>query len=296
MVPSLLLQQLRQARDLADRHYAEPLDLEALAAAAHVSRYHFGRCFAETYGETPMRYLTRRRIERAQDLFRSANLTVTEVCMLVGFSSLGSLSSRFRELVGESPTAYRDRWAARGGPHIPGCFLFMRGVDRWQMKDRNLGEASRPTDPQGARMITNVSLATVWVNDQDEAKAFYVDKLGFREGSDVAMGDGYRWVTVIHADHPEMQLTLMRPGPPLDDEDAAAFRRMLDKGSLGAVGLATDDCHQTYEELSAKGVTYVQEPADRPYGVEAIQRDNSGNWLVLVEPKPFNPADFASGA
>jgi hypothetical protein len=78
-----------------------------------------------------MRYLTRRRIERAQDLLRSANLTVTEVCMLVGFSSLGSFSSRFRELVGESPTEYRDRWAAQGGPHIPGCFLFMRGVDHW---------------------------------------------------------------------------------------------------------------------------------------------------------------------
>ena len=145
-------------------------------------------------------------------------------------------------------------------------------------------------------MITNVSLATVWVNDQDEAKAFYIDKLGFREGSDVAMGDGYRWVTVIHPDHPELEVTLMRPGPPLDDEDAAAFRRMLDKGSLGAVGLATDDCHQTYEELSAQGVAFVQEPADRPYGVEAILRDNSGNWLVLVEPKPFSPEDFASGA
>ena len=147
MVPSVLLPQLRQARDLADRHYAEPLDLEGLAAAAHVSRFHFARCFAETYGETPMRYLTRRRIERAQDLLRSANLTVTEVCMLVGFSSLGSFSSRFRELVGESPTAYRDRWATRGGPHIPGCFLFMRGVDRWQKEDSNLGEASSRTDP-----------------------------------------------------------------------------------------------------------------------------------------------------
>ncbi len=75
-----------------------------------------------------MRYLTRRRIERAQDLLRSANLTVTEVCMLVGFTSLGSFSSKFSELVGESPVAYRNRWAARGGPHIPGCYLFMRGV------------------------------------------------------------------------------------------------------------------------------------------------------------------------
>lgn len=131
MVPATLLPRLRQARDLADRHFAEPLDLDRLSGAAQVSKYHFVRCFAETYGETPMRYLTRRRIERAQDLLRSANLTVTEVCMMVGFSSLGSFSTRFRELVGESPSQYRDRWAAKGGPHIPGCFLFMRGIDRW---------------------------------------------------------------------------------------------------------------------------------------------------------------------
>ena len=78
-----------------------------------------------------MRYLTHRRIERAQDLLRSANLTVTEVCMLVGFTSLGSFSSTFRRLVGETPTQYRDRWAATGGPRIPGCYLFMRGIDRW---------------------------------------------------------------------------------------------------------------------------------------------------------------------
>ena len=143
-------------------------------------------------------------------------------------------------------------------------------------------------------MITNVSLATVWVTDQDEAKAFYIDKLGFQEGADITMGDGYRWVTVAHPDHPELQLTLTIPGPPLDEDDAASVRRMLDKGSLGAVGLATDDCRKTHEELVAKGVEFVQEPADRPYGVEAIVRDNSGNWLVLVEAKPFSPDDFQS--
>ena len=72
---------LRRARDLVDRSYADPLDLDALAAEAGLSRYHFVRTFADTYGDTPMRYLTRRRIERAQDLLRSANLTVTEVCI-----------------------------------------------------------------------------------------------------------------------------------------------------------------------------------------------------------------------
>ena len=132
-------------------------------------------------------------------------------------------------------------------------------------------------------MITNVSLATVWVTDQDEAKAFYIDKLGFVEGTDVSMGDGYRWLTVMHPDHPEMQLTLMLPGPPLDEEDAAAFRRMMDKGSLAAVGLSTDDCRTTHKELVAKGVEFIQEPAERPYGVEALFRDDSGTWFSLTQ-------------
>ena len=93
-VPEELLVHLRRAKDLADRNYAEPLDLEALAAAAGVSKYHFLRCFTATYGKRPALYLAERRIERAQDLLRATNLTVTEVCMLVGYTSLGSFSSR----------------------------------------------------------------------------------------------------------------------------------------------------------------------------------------------------------
>jgi len=123
-----LLPHLRRAHDHIDRHYREPLDLERLSRVAGVSKFHFVRTFEAAYGETPIRYLTRRRIERAQDLLRHANLTVTEICMLVGFASLGAFSRRFTLLVGESPTAYRDRWAARGGPHVPGCWLFMRGA------------------------------------------------------------------------------------------------------------------------------------------------------------------------
>lgn len=88
-----------------------------------------------------MRYVTRRRIERAQDLIRSANVSITEVSVMVGFNSLGSFSSRFRELVGVSPTEYRNRWTASEGDLIPGCFLFMRGVDRWPTTSSNLGEA-----------------------------------------------------------------------------------------------------------------------------------------------------------
>jgi AraC-like DNA-binding protein len=109
-----------------DRDYAQPIDLDALARRAHCSRFHFLRSFRAAYGETPHAYLTRRRIERAKDLLRSANLTVTEVCFLVGFSSLGSFSARFRELVGVPPSAYRDDAVRRGGaPPIPGCVLMM---------------------------------------------------------------------------------------------------------------------------------------------------------------------------
>jgi AraC-like DNA-binding protein len=131
---------LRRARDHADRRYAEQLDLAALAEAANVSKFHFARCFAQTYGETPMRYLTRRRIERAQDLLRTANLTVTEISGMVGYQSLGSFTTRFTALVGVSPAGYRQRWATSDGHLIPGCFLFMRGLDPWPEK-RNLEEA-----------------------------------------------------------------------------------------------------------------------------------------------------------
>jgi AraC-like DNA-binding protein len=126
--PVELLRHLRRARDHIDGHFVTALELDQLARVAGVSKFHFARSFKATYGETPIRYLTRRRVERAQDLLRAANLTVTEVCLLVGFASLGSFSARFTQVVGESPTAYRNRWAARGGPRVPGCYLFICGV------------------------------------------------------------------------------------------------------------------------------------------------------------------------
>ncbi|QKT06691.1 helix-turn-helix transcriptional regulator [Gordonia sp. X0973] len=125
--PDDLLPHLRRARDHADRNYAEPLDLAALAAVAGVSKFHFQRLFVATYGCSPAEHLSRRRIERAQDLLRATNLTITEVCTAVGFSSLGSFSSRFRELVGESPSEFRRRWSD-GAPRIPSCFIFMAGL------------------------------------------------------------------------------------------------------------------------------------------------------------------------
>jgi AraC-like DNA-binding protein len=114
---------LRRARDVTDRDFAQPLTLDAMAQVANMSKFHFARTFTKVYGETPRTYLTRRRIERAKDMLRTANLTITEICFLVGFESLGSFSARFRELVGMSPTEYRI--ASAGAPPIPGCFVLM---------------------------------------------------------------------------------------------------------------------------------------------------------------------------
>lgn len=142
-------------------------------------------------------------------------------------------------------------------------------------------------------MISNISLVTVYCLDQDQARDFYVENLSFETRTDVTMGEGYRWLTIGHPSQPELEVTLMVPGPPLDEAAATFIRAQLEKGQMGGLGLRVDDCRKTYQELSAKGVTFLQEPSERPYGVEAVMRDNTGNWLVLVEPRPFTPEDFA---
>jgi len=134
------LVRLRRARDLMDRDYAKPLDVPALARAAHMSPGHFSRSFRAAFGETPYSYLMTRRIERAKALLRRGDMTVTEVCFAVGCTSLGSFSSRFTELVGESPSSYRARKHDESAV-IPPCVakIYLRPV-------RN-GEASPARRP-----------------------------------------------------------------------------------------------------------------------------------------------------
>jgi AraC-like DNA-binding protein len=112
---------LRRARDVMDREYAQPLDVPALARVALMSPAHFSRQFHKAYGESPYSYLMTRRIERAKALLRRGDLSVTEVCMTVGCTSLGSFSARFTELVGESPSAYRAR-DHKALARVPACF------------------------------------------------------------------------------------------------------------------------------------------------------------------------------
>jgi AraC-like DNA-binding protein len=114
------LVRLRRVRDRMDREYAQPLDVEALARDAHMSAGHFSRQFRQAYGESPYSYLMTRRIERAMALLRIGELSVTEVCFEVGCSSLGTFSSRFTELVGMSPSAYRDQ-ATGATAGLPAC-------------------------------------------------------------------------------------------------------------------------------------------------------------------------------
>jgi catechol 2,3-dioxygenase-like lactoylglutathione lyase family enzyme len=141
-------------------------------------------------------------------------------------------------------------------------------------------------------MITNISIASVFVKDVDASKAFYTEVLGFEEGTDITLGDGYRWCTVHHPSQPELQVHLAIPGPPQSPEMVEAINRALDEGGMNGLGMNVDDCRKTYEELRSKGVEFLQEPSERPYGVEALARDNSGNWMVLVEPRDYSPEDF----
>ena len=108
-----------RVRDAIDRDSAKPLDIPALARIAYVSEAHFIRTFKETFGETPHRYLQRRRIERAMSLLRTSELSVSEICLDVGFTSFATFSRTFREIVGESPSAFRTRGPV---PEVPTCF------------------------------------------------------------------------------------------------------------------------------------------------------------------------------
>ncbi len=137
-------------------------------------------------------------------------------------------------------------------------------------------------------MIT-IASTQLWVNDQDEALAFYTQKLGMEVRADVTlpeMGD-FRWLAVSPAGQPDVAIVLMAiPGPPvMDEETAGQVRTLMAKGFAGTVFLATEDCQASYEELRARGVDFVETPTDRPYGIDSGFRDPSGNNIRLTQVK-----------
>ena len=135
--------------------------------------------------------------------------------------------------------------------------------------------------------MLKISTTQVWVHDQDEALAFYTDKVGMEVRSDVTlpeMGD-FRWLTVGPAGQPDIAIVLMAiPGPPvMDSETAEQVRALMAKGFAGTVFLTTDDCRASYEDLKARGVEFTEAPEERPYGIDSAFRDPSGNSIRLTQ-------------
>jgi predicted enzyme related to lactoylglutathione lyase len=134
-------------------------------------------------------------------------------------------------------------------------------------------------------MITRLSHSTIYVLDQEKAYDFYVNKLGFEVRTDAPMGPGFRWLTVGPKGQPDIEIVLYeaKPGIALDEESAAHIRALLEKGKSGGGVFAADDCQKTYEELSGRGVQFLQPPKQQPYGIEALFTDGVGNWFSLTQ-------------
>jgi catechol 2,3-dioxygenase-like lactoylglutathione lyase family enzyme len=139
-------------------------------------------------------------------------------------------------------------------------------------------------------MSVRLSYVGVWVHDQEEALAWYTQKLGFELREDVTLPEfgGYRWLTVGPPGQPEIALTLNVPGPPVcDPATATALLDLVGRGLAGGYMLATEDCQATYDELLARGVEFQQPPTRQPYGIDAALRDASGNSIRLVQQMPL---------
>jgi catechol 2,3-dioxygenase-like lactoylglutathione lyase family enzyme len=133
-------------------------------------------------------------------------------------------------------------------------------------------------------MINGIDIVSVWVLDQDAAKDFYTSKLGFECTNDIELEGGMRWLTVQPPGNKDQNFLLIDPAKSMLDTDSAAqVRALVAKGALSPGVIATTDCQGDYETLSARGVQFLQAPAQRPYGIEALLRDDSGNWFSFTQ-------------
>jgi catechol 2,3-dioxygenase-like lactoylglutathione lyase family enzyme len=141
--------------------------------------------------------------------------------------------------------------------------------------------------------MMRISTAQLWVHDQDEALDFYTKKLGMELRSDVTVAElgDFRWLTVGPVGQPDVAIALLTvPGPPVfDDQTADQVRTLMAKGAAGAVFLSTDDCQASYEDLKARGVEFVDQPHEQPYGIDSSFRDPSGNQFRLIELRELSP-------
>jgi predicted enzyme related to lactoylglutathione lyase len=142
--------------------------------------------------------------------------------------------------------------------------------------------------------MIKIANAQLWVNDQDEALAFYTQKLGMEVRMDATLAEmgNFRWLTVAPAGQPDVSIVLMAigPSPIMDAETAEQLRSLVAKGLAGTVFLTTDDCQASYEELRARGVEFSEQPEDRPYGIDSGFHDPSGNSIRLTQVREMAPA------
>ena len=304
MAPVPPARHLLRAKDLIDARYREPLDVPALARAAHLSPAHFSREFRRTFGETPHQYLLTRRLERAAALLRTTDRSVADVCLTVGLTSVGSFTTSFGRAYGMSPRPTAPpirRPSARA--RIPTCVLRayerprVQQFSRRQLAAAPLASGSTARDPRRTTtMIKQVSHVNVWVHDQDEALAWYTEKLGFEVREDVTLPElgGFRWLTVGPVGQPDFALALMTvPGPPVFAEDTAEkIRDLMARAPPAACSSPRTTAAATTRSSRAAASSSPRSRASRPYGVDAGLRDPSGNNIRIVQttPVPSNAA------
>ena len=280
---------LRRARDLMDRDYAEPLDVPAMARAALMSPAHFSRKFRAAYGETPYAYLMTRRIERAKAILRQG-MSVTDTCVAVGCTSLGSFSSRFTEIVGETPSQYRAR-DHRDLEVVPACVTMVATRPRAHEPSR---PAPVPDTEQDRRSTRRGGARTVvaWQSPSPPCSSpstiptrrscFYRDALGLEVRNDVA-SDGFRWVTV-GAPGQDVNIVLSQPHGGRSQAEGDALLALVTQGSLQAAIFSADDLDATFEKVRASGAEVLQEPVSQPWGArDCAFRDPSGNLVRIAQ-------------
>ena len=270
---------LLRARDAMDRRYAEPLDVPTLARIAHVSEAHFIRTFRATFGETPNRYLQRRRVERAMFLLRSADRTSPT-------SAWTSGSRRWARSAGCSATSWGSRRASTGarGPLPPVPSLLRDGVAATEQFRRSTGGVSAPSV---RAMLNALTITQIYVPDQDQALDFYVGKLGFEVTNDMQFGP-MRWLTVALPGQPDRAILLEKPGPPsMSEETAAQVRELIAKGAAGGHLFFRTATTPTRPTPSSRRRAW-RSPRSRStsrYGIDFGLRDPFGNHLRIAQMK-----------
>ena len=286
---------LTRAKDLADSRYADPLTVDDLAAAAGLTRAHFSREFRRAFGEPPHAYLLTRRLERAAALLRNTDRSVTDICLL-GRAAQPRLvhhaASRARSASRPPPTARPTRRRPSGRWSRAAWCAPTRARNTARLEKSGARTATslagvNSHSIQRRRPMMKIANAQLWVHDQEEALAFWTEKVGMEVRADVTLpelGD-FRWLAVGPPGQEDVSIVLMAiPGPPvMDEETKGQVETLMAKGFAGTVFLTTDDAQAAYDELKGRGVEFTDPLEQRPYGIDAGFRDPSGNSIRLAQ-------------